>query len=87
VADEAAQGVGDDDARVGTEAPGALDAVLAGGRASELAAQRGEADAADAQGGGEVGEGLGLAEADVGAKTQDSGDGLQLTHGGISPTV
>jgi hypothetical protein len=42
--------------------------VLGGGWPGELAADGGEADAADAEGGGsQVGEGLGLAAAQVGA--------------------
>src|SRR5262249_53890949 len=73
------------DARVGAEALGALDLVLAGGRASEVAAQGGEANAADTGGGGdEGGEGFGLASAQAGAYGEDPSDGGGVSHGGSS---
>jgi hypothetical protein len=66
--DQAGHAVADRDAAVGAEAPGALDPVLAQGLPAHQPAQRGEADAAGAAGGGDqLGEGFRLALAQRGA--------------------
>jgi len=88
VVQQALQGVADEDAAVGPETPGAFDAVLGSGGAEELATDGREADVADPhRGGAEVGQGLGLAEAEVGASTEDPSDGLQPLQGGFALTV
>ncbi len=60
--DEATHAVGDGDAAVDAETPGAFDLVLAQGGPGQVPSQGSKADGADPDGGGdEVGEGFGLA--------------------------
>src|SRR5262245_32116803 len=88
VADQAAQGVAECEALVGTEAPGPFDTVLGGGVAGKSSAQRGQVEATDPEGSrNQVGQGLALAAAAVGTYPEDPGDGLQRVPGGLPPAA
>ena len=83
--DHAAQGGGDLDPFVGREPPGALDAVLGGGRSGKMTAPLGQTDTRrDQRGGDQDAEGLGWTEPEGDGDTEDPGDDIGPFPGGLS---